>query len=252
MHRPVAVVLSILLASISPFAFADDPDPGYLFPGADLHIQTWLPPAPPRDSLQQAADVQTIFALRADVEGPRGVEAHQDDVYQPAEVAPRFDFILGIHLDPKTAPHTLQLLQRVTNDAEWLMRPIKRAVADGGRQRPFVDYPSLHTCAIAYERLPKTGSYPSGHASLGWLWGNILAELAPAHADALLARGIAFGDSRVVCGFHYPTDIAAGRLAASALLERLHADKRFQRDLDDARAEVAKLMRNANAANERR
>jgi acid phosphatase (class A) len=243
MNRTVATALAVFLLCASGSSAAADPEPGYIFPGADLHIQTWLPPAPPRDSLAQAADVQTIFALRADVDGPRGTEAHEDDVYAPADVASRFDYILGVHLDGKTAPNTLHLLQLVSNDAEWLMRPVKRKVVDGGRQRPFVDYPSLHTCTITYATLPQSGSYPSGHASLGWIWGNILAELAPEHADALIARGIAFGDSRVVCGFHYPSDIAAGRLAAAALLERLHADKRFLHDLDGARAEVSKLLR---------
>jgi acid phosphatase (class A) len=242
-NRMLIALIAAFFLSASASVVAQDPEPGYVFPGADLHIQSWLPAPPPRDSLGQAADVQTILSLRSDVDGSRGIEAHEDDVYKPADIAARFDFILGIHLDAKTAPHTLHLMQLLSNDAEWLMRPVKHAVADGGRQRPFVDYPSLHTCAITYERLGKTGSYPSGHASLGWMWGNILAELAPAHADALIARGIAFGDSRVVCGFHYPTDIVAGRLSAAALLERLHADKHFQHDLDEARAEVTKLLR---------
>ncbi len=235
-------LLSLGLSAVA-LAVAADPEPGYLFPGADLHIQAWLPQAPPRDSLAQAADVQAIFALRSELDGPRGVEAHEDDVYKAEDVAPRFDYILGIHLTERTAPHTLELMRTVSHDAEWLTHPIKRSVVDGGRQRPFVDYPSLPTCPITYEKLGQTGSYPSGHASLGWMWGNILAELAPAHADALLARAIAFGESRAVCGFHYPSDLAAGRLAASALLERLRSSKRFQHDLESARGEITKLMR---------
>jgi len=239
----VAACLAGLLSFVAASASAADPDPGYIFPSADLHIQTWLPPAPPRDSLAQAADIQAIFALRAELDGARGKEAHLDDVYKAIDVAPRFDYVLGIHLDGKTAPRTVRMLQLVTNDAEWMTKPIKHRVADGGRQRPLVDYPGLHTCPIIYESLPETGGFPSGHASLGWLWGTILAELAPEHADALIARGIAFGDSRVICGFHYPSDIVAGRLAAAALLQRLHADRKFQHDLDDARVELAKLLR---------
>jgi acid phosphatase (class A) len=74
------------------------------------------------------------------------------------------------------------------------------------------------------------------------LWGSILAEIAPQFADQLIARGIAFGDSRVVCGFHYPSDVAAARLAAAALLMRLHAERRFQEDLAAARKEVNALL----------
>jgi acid phosphatase (class A) len=105
-----------------------------------------------------------------------------------------------------------------------------------------VDFPTQPKCPLTYDALGTTGSYPSGHAITGWLWGSILAEIAPQFADALLARGAAFGDSRVVCGFHYPSDIAAGRLAASALLARLHANPRFATDLAQARKEVTALL----------
>lgn len=235
--------LGFLLAAAAGVAVAAEPDPGYIFPGADLHVESWLPPAPPRDSLAQATDVQAVFDLRAQLDAPRGTIARQDDVFEPAEVAPRFDYLIGVHLDEKSAPKTLQLLRRVSNDARWLSGPVKRKVADGGRPRPLVDYPTIHTCPLTYPTLAESGSYPSGHGALGWIWGNVLAELAPEHADALIARGMAFGDSRVVCGFHYPSDIAAGRLVAAVLLQRLHADRRFLDDLAGARAEIARLQR---------
>jgi acid phosphatase (class A) len=136
----------------------------------------------------------------------------------------------------------MRMMDLVRNDAEWLVLPVKKPVASGGRRRPFVDYPKLPTCPLVYDALGTTGAYPSGHAVTGWLWGSILAELAPQFADALLARGVAFGDSRVICGFHYPSDITAGRLAAAALLARLHADPKFVADLAQARREVATLL----------
>jgi acid phosphatase (class A) len=120
-------------------------------------------------------------------------------------------------------------------------------VASGGRRRPFMDFPNLPKCTLVFEALGTTGSYPSGHAITGWLWGSVLAETAPDFADALLARAMAFGDSRVVCGFHYPSDIAAGRLAAAALLARLHGDPRFLADLAQAKKEVAALLAAARA-----
>ena len=58
---------------------------------------------------------------------------------------------------------------------------------------------------------------------------------------------IAFGDSRVVCGFHYPSDVVAGRLAAAALLARLHADPAFLKDLAAARREITALMSQARS-----
>jgi acid phosphatase (class A) len=217
---------------------------GYLDPAVALHIEAWLPGPPADDSMAKAADVETFFRTRALIGTARAEEAHADDV-PPAEalkVAPRFTYLLGITLSASNAPGFLHLMSQVRSDAEQLLAPVKKNVGSGGRHRPFVEYPQLPHCEITYAGLAESGSYPSGHAALGWLWGALLAEIAPQYADQLLARGIAFGDSRVVCGFHYPSDVAAGRLAAAALLARLHADPAFLKDLALARRELAALM----------
>ncbi|HWU80104.1 MAG TPA: phosphatase PAP2 family protein, partial [Caulobacter sp.] len=83
------------------------------------------------------------------------------------------------------------------------------------------------------------GSYPSGHGLIGWAWASVIAELVPDQASPILARGKAFGDSRIVCGVHFQSDIEAGRYLGSALVTRLHDDPGFMSDLAKARAEVA-------------
>jgi acid phosphatase (class A) len=217
---------------------------GYLDPGVALHIEAWLPGAPADDSMAKAADVETFFHTRALIGTARAEEAHADDVppAEPLKVAPRFTYLLGISVSADNAPRFLRLMSQVRSDAEQLLAPVKKSVGSGGRHRPFVEYPQLPHCEITYAGLADSGSYPSGHATLGWLWGALLAEIVPQYADQLLARGIAFGDSRVVCGFHYPSDVAAGRLAAAALLARLHADPAFLKDLAAARREITALL----------
>jgi acid phosphatase (class A) len=242
--RPNAVLLAAaLLCAGSPLC-AQQAAAGYLKPAAALHIEAWLPPPPADDSMAKAADVETYFHTRALIGTARAEEAHADDVppREPQKLAARFTYLLGITLSYDNAPQFLHMMERVRADAELLVAPVKKNVGSGGRHRPFVDYPQLPKCEIAYAGLADSGSYPSGHALLGWLWGSLLAEAAPEFADALLARGIAFGDSRVVCGFHYPSDVVAGRLAAAALLQRLHADPVFLRDLAAARKEIGALL----------
>ena len=247
MNNPVAVtcggVLLVLAALGGDPLHAQQPQPGYLAPRAALQIEAWLPPPPAEDSMTNAADVATFLHTRSLIGTARAEEAHADDVVKPAEaVAPRFAYVMGVTLDHRTAPRLMRMMDLVRNDAEWLVLPVKKPVASGGRRRPFVDYPKLPTCPLVYDALGTTGAYPSGHAMTGWLWASILAELAPQFADGLLARGVAFGESRVVCGFHYPSDIVAGRLAASALLARLHAEPKFLADLAQARREVTALL----------
>jgi acid phosphatase (class A) len=240
---------ALLLAAVASFVRAEQPQAGYLARAEALHIEAWLPAPPAEDSMANAADVEAYLRSRALIGTSRAEEAHADDVVKPAEaVAARFAYVMGVTLDRKSTPQLLKMMDWVRNDAEWLLLSVKKAVASGGRRRPFVDFPNLPKCPLVFEPLATTGSYPSGHALTGWLWASILAETAPEFADALLARGAAFGDSRVVCGFHYPSDIVAGRLAASALLARLHADRRFLADLAEAKKEVAALLTAAHAA----
>ena len=91
------------------------------------------------------------------------------------------------------------------------------------------------------EELRNNGSYPSGHTIEGWSAALLLTELNPDRADTILARGYMYGQSRVIAGYHWQSDVDAGRLAASAAVARLHADKRFQRLMKKARREYRRL-----------
>ena len=59
-----------------------------------------------------------------------------------------------------------------------------------------------------------------------------------AAAGACFARGFAFGQSRVVCGVHYRSDVEAGRVVGAASVARLHADPVFNAQVALARKEV--------------
>ena len=66
--------------------------------------------------------------------------------------------------------------------------------------------------------------------------------------DAVLARGHEYGQSRAVCNVHWHSDVVQGRVVASALYARLHADAEFRADLDAARAEVESLRAEGSPA----
>ena len=87
--------------------------------------------------------------------------------------------------------------------------------------------------------LRKDGSYPSGHAALGWAWGLVLTEVAPERANAVVQRARDFGQSRTVCGVHWQSDVDAGQLVASAVVAQLHGVADFNEQLALARKEVA-------------
>lgn len=63
----------------------------------------------------------------------------------------------------------------------------------------------------------------------------------PALQDDILHRGFMFGESRVIVGAHYQSDVTAGYLCAAATFARAHANPDFQQDIKAARAEYARL-----------
>ena len=87
--------------------------------------------------------------------------------------------------------------------------------------------------------LRSNGSYPSGHTSIGWAWALVLAEASPDESEAILARGRAFGESRVVRNVHWESDVIEGRLIGAATVARLHAEPAFLADLEAAKSEQA-------------
>ncbi len=227
---------------------------GYLTRAELARQAASIPPRPSETSPILASDALAILSTRWLIGTERGEEAHQDDVYQPVDVTGRFSSATGKVLNQSTAPTLMKLLGKVESDSEALLAPVKSPVCAGGRRRPILEYRDLVNqanlinkndqpfCSTdGFPQLPGTGSYPSGHATIGTLWAGILTEILPERAPGILKRGYEFGESRVVCGFHYPSDVQAGRVAATGLLLRLHADKAFLNDLAKAKEEVTRV-----------
>jgi len=146
-----------------------------------------LLPRPPADgSAQAAADLAVYRATRSLRDTPRWTLASADDNLKFPKAAETFSCALDLPISPETTPHLNMMLRRSLLDAGLTTYAAKDSYQ---RQRPFAALKES-TCVPASEAtLAKDGSYPSGHAALGWGWALLLAELAPDRADALLQRG---------------------------------------------------------------
>jgi acid phosphatase (class A) len=195
-----------------------------------------LLPRPPADgSPEQAADLAIHRATRALRGTPRWALATVDNNLKFPLAAETFSCTLDMPISAEATPHLTMLLRRSLLDAGLATYGAKDHYR---RQRPFAALNET-TCAPQEEaKLGKDGSYPSGHAALGWAWALILTELAPDRADALLQRGHAFGQSRVVCGVHWQSDVDSGRVIGAAAVARLHADPTFVAQAALARDEI--------------
>ena len=92
------------------------------------------------------------------------------------------------------------------------------------------------------QELSTNGSYPSGHTAIGWATALVLAEINVDRQNEILKRGYEMGQSRVICGYHFQSDVDAARLVASAVVARLHANENFMKQLEKAKKEFAELV----------
>jgi acid phosphatase (class A) len=155
------------------------------------------------------------------------------------EAAGTFSCALGIPITEKDTPHLYMLLRRTLADAGLSTYTAKNQYQ---RKRPFMLNKESICTPEEEEGLRKDGSYPSGHTAIGWAWALVLTEIAPDRADAILARGRAFGESRVVCNVHWHSDVVEGRFMGAAAVARLHADPAFRAEIKAAKAELADIL----------
>ncbi|MEX2327158.1 MAG: phosphatase PAP2 family protein, partial [Pseudomonadales bacterium] len=198
-----------------------------------------LPTAPAVGSATDLADQlinKEMFASEASRPGSNRwrVAAVDVDLSFPG-AEERFQCALGTLISEEETPILYLLLRRSMIDAGLATYAAKNQYA---RARPFMVTGTESCTPDTAARLRQDGSYPSGHASLGWAWALILSEIDPLNADALLLRGYEFGQSRAVCNVHWQSDVNAGRLIGAAAVALLHRNEQFRSDLASARQEL--------------
>lgn len=209
--------------------------PGYLSTKDVVNGTALLRSPPAAGSPQQAADDATYRAAVAARDTPRWKQAAVDADLRFPQIVDSFACALGTPIDAKSTPHLAMLLRRSTADAGLATFPPKEHYK---RARPFRAQNGPRCTTDEVEKL-NDGSYPSGHAAVGWAAALVLIEVAPDRADALAQRGHAFGQSRVACGVHWQSDVDAGRELAAAVVAQLHANDDFKAQLAEARKELA-------------
>jgi acid phosphatase (class A) len=211
---------------------------GYLDPKALPNSLALIPPPPAPGSAAFALDVeiaQNSFALR---DTPRFALAASDYDLKLPHFVDTFSCALNVQITKENAPYLYNLLSRAFSDIALSTYAAKNYYK---RTRPFQQ--NGQPLAVPEDRafLEKDPAYPSGHTALGWGFALILSEIAPERDDQILARGRAFGESRIVCNHHWFSDVVWGRFMGAATVARLHADPTFAADLAAAKTEFAAL-----------
>lgn len=211
-----------------------------------------IPPPPKADSSALAHDEAMSKAAYALKDTPRWQQAIVDANSEPKVMVTTFSCALGVPINDTDTPNLSRMMRRVYMDAAYSTDTAKKEYK---RERPFMIHKE-GTCTPAEEDyLSKDPSYPSGHTAVGSAWALALAEAAPDRADALVVRGRAFGESRMVCNMHWQSDVLQSRVLAAAVMARLRSESAFRADMEAARKDIAAarakgLKPNADCAKE--
>jgi acid phosphatase (class A) len=188
------------------------------------------PPAVDGSDLQKAdlAEVERVYKSRSP---ERRAQAEWDDKHESVEL---FFATLGPRFDLAKLPVTAKLLQTVDNEQSVVANIVKRHFL---RNRPWAIDPSLVACDYKPNAAPLT-SYPSGHATLSYSEGYLLAALMPEKAQPILSRASEYAYSRVVCGAHYGSDIEASHVLGTELAMMMLQNPAFAAQFEASRAEL--------------
>jgi acid phosphatase (class A) len=208
---------------------------GYLQPAQLPDVASILPPPPAEGSAALAADRELYKAAGKLQNTPRWKLALSDAELRFPHAAQHFSCTLDIPISAEATPHLNMLLRRIRMDAS---RANDKPKDQYKRVRPYAATREP-SCWPQEESRMRPDSYPSGHASIGWAWALALAEIVPDRADAILARGYEFGESRVICRHHWKSDVEAGRIVGAASVSRLHSDPVFLVQMAEAKKEIA-------------
>lgn len=206
--------------------------------------RTVLPPPPAAGSLAQEADRQAFENTRALRGSQRWQLAHDDADLTPQHIIRDFSCAAGFALIPDRLPALLRLLNSL---AEPLEQRVTEEKNFWHRTRPFVGTTQEICTPDARAKLTDSFAYPSGHTTWGWMTASILASALPDRASQIMQRGRVFGESRIVCGVHWKSDVQAGYINGSTMFATLQAQPWFTEQMAAVRHELENLQAHPSA-----
>lgn len=166
----------------------------------------------------------------------RWKQAAADADLHQANQAKVWSEALGVNISEATTPETWKMLgELLVVGADYASNRAKQHYM---RTRPFVVF-NNPTCQPADEpALRKNGSYPSGHTAFGTVTALVFSQAKPERAKELMKKGYEFGQSRVICGAHWQSDVNAGRYVGATEYARLETVPEFHQQMERVKAEL--------------
>ncbi len=226
-------------------ALADKP---YLAPGQFDPLVLLSPP--PTSPEQLGQDLKGVLAAQA-ARTPALLKRASEDTTDLSA----FATVLGPKFTEKNVPATAAFLHKVTKET-WAQ--VRLAKDCWERPRPFVASHDVHPIQPPTPDAPTKNtaphdagspckpldkpvfsySYPSGTSNFGATVAILLAAMIPEKRDEIFARGWELGQSPLILGGHFPSDLEAGRILATATVAVMMQNPSFKTDFAASRVEL--------------
>lgn len=238
MKKFLAIIAVVMMTASMVFAAGDEKNGHAYFTKAELPDMTKiLPPYPAFESARFVADQsQHLWGKLMRQDESRAAQAQNDAVYSMQTAIDAYSPLFGLEITKEETPEIYSILQDVCASCDSIYSDAKAAF---NRQRPYAYYDEGTLIPEKEEKHRYEGSYPSGHTVFFWASALLLSDINQTNEamEALLTRGYEFGQSRVIAGYHWQSDVDAGRMAGSVLYQLIRNHERFIGQLARARAE---------------
>lgn len=232
--QTITVALCLLLAATVASTAKEAKDDGTSYLGTTVvDVSRIIPPPPAAGSAQALAEIAELKQIVAARTAAELAEAVHDDTDESGDT---FADAIGPAFDLEKLPATKKMLQDITATEDTLSKGAKKFFH---RPRPWIVIPDWKTCS-PHKDGPALNSYPSGHATLTYAMGVVLSSLMPDKSQAILASSARFAESRMVCGVHFRSDLAAGQALGTVLGLDILNSPAFQADYTAAADELLK------------
>lgn len=197
-----------------------------------------LPAPPQKGSPAFKYDVKRYQWGKEQRKDPARAEmAYKDALWTYDALLEQFASAFGLVVSKEGTPQIWKLMETSLRTIDQIRVAPK---AYFHRIRPF-EYFKESTSTGEDDILRGEGSYPSGHTIRSWLTALLLSEINPASANAVFKRAWQYGESRVVAGAHWQSDVDASRVAASIGYSRLQTSPAFRAQMSLAQEEFRRL-----------
>ena len=226
--------LQLLLFAFVGMASAQFPDP-FLSDDTRPDATQWLPDPPSLTGGDFANDFYYYQWGKTQREGESGERALSDESTPLYKV---FSEAMGIELSYDKTPEIIFLAESATSDAYRSNKTVKNLYQ---RRRPFATFNEPSLKPEEDEAEASSYSYPSTHATNGWMFALTLCTIAPERTEEIMNRAREYALNRVICGHHWKSDIDASLMLASGLFTNVVVTEAYQQQLIRSRNEYVTL-----------